>query len=70
MLTAVMEEALRSFTSVKLYLAQSKKSEWSRKMSPVNVILSNMITLDYSDCALILKHDFTVAVSLGGAHLE
>lgn len=39
-------------------------------MSPVNVILSNMITLDYSDCALILKHDFTVAVSLGGAHLE
>lgn len=39
-------------------------------MSPVNVILSHMITLDYSDCALILKQDVTVAVSLGGAHLE
>ena len=33
-------------------------------MSPVNVILSHMITLDYSDCSLILKHDFTVWVEL------
>ena len=29
-----------------------------------------VITLDYSDCALILKQDFTVAVRLGGAHLD
>lgn len=58
MLTAVVEDASTSFTLVKLYLAQRKK-----KMFPV-------ITLDYSDCALILKQDFTVAVRLGGAHLD